>query len=168
MSNASVHEAHKLMQYISDAVGSIRDPQELFRTVIDKLRLVFEFDSAAILTFDKECRYSNLFFEMLRFQLPDTIDRKKRLIAGSWIEPHLGDLSVSVIRIEDALELYPADMPLPQILFDLGMRQVVLSPLRTGGKIIGFLCFVSKDEKRFFMATRLYMPIFSNYLYFII
>ena len=39
-------------------------------------------------------------------------------------------------------------MPLPQILFDLGMRQVVLSPLRTGGKVIGFLCFVSKDEKR--------------------
>jgi formate hydrogenlyase transcriptional activator len=148
MSNSPVHEANMLMQYISDAVGSIRDPQDLFRTVIDKLRLVFEFDSAAILTFDKECRYSNLFFELLRFQLPETIDRKKRLIAGSWIEPHLGDVSVSVIRIVDALELYPADMPLPQILFDLGMRQVVLSPLRTGGKVIGFLCFVSKEEKR--------------------
>ncbi len=148
MSNSSVHEANMLMQYISDAVGSIRDPQDLFRTVIDKFRLVFEFDSAAILTFDKERRYSNLFFELLRFQLPETIDRKKRLIAGSWIEPHLGDVSVSVIPIKDALELYPVDMPLPQILFDLGMRQVVLSPLRTGGKVIGFLCFVSKDEKR--------------------
>ena len=148
MSSSSVHEAHMLMQYISDAVGSIRDPQELFRTVIDKLRLVFEFDSAAILTFDKEGRYSSLFFEMLRFQLPETIDRKKRLIAGSWIEPHLGDVSVSVISIVDALELYPADVPLPQILYDLGMRQVALSPLRTGGKVIGFLCFVSKDEKK--------------------
>ena len=148
MSNSSVHEASMLMRYISDAVGSIRDPQELFRMVIDKLRLVFEFDSAAILTFDKEGIYSNLFFEMLRFQLPETIDRKKRLIAGSWIEPHLGDMSVSVISIEDALELYPADLPLPQILYDLGMRQVVLSPLRTGGKVLGFLCFVSKDEKK--------------------
>ena len=148
MSNSSVHEVNMLMQYIGDAVGSIRDPQELFRTVIDKLRLVFEFDSAAILTFDKEGRYSNLFFEMLRFQLPDTIDRKKRLIAGSWIEPHLGDVSVSIISIEDALELYPEDVPLPQMLYDLGMRQVALSPLRTGGKVIWFLCFVSKDEKK--------------------
>ena len=148
MSNSSVHEASMLMRYISDAVGSIRDPQELFRMVIDKLRLVFEFDSAAILTFDKEGIYSTLFFEMLRFQLPESIDRKKRLIAGSWIEPHLGDMSVSVISIEDALELYPADLPLPQILYDLGMRQVVLSPLRTGGKVLGFLCFVSKDEKK--------------------
>jgi formate hydrogenlyase transcriptional activator len=148
MSSSSVHEANMLMQYIGDAVGSIRDPQELFRTVIDKLRLVFEFDSAAILTFDKEGRYSNLFFEMLRFQLPETIDRKKRLIAGSWIEPHLGDVSVSVNSIEVALELYPADVPLLQMLYDLGMRQVVLSPLRTGGKVLGFLCFVSKDEKK--------------------
>ncbi len=147
MSKSFVHEAHKLMQYISDAVGSIRDPQELFRTVIDKLRLVFEFDSAVIITFDKEGRYSNVFFEMLRFQLPETFDRRKRLIAGSWIEPHLGDQAVSVITIEEALERYTTDVPLLQILSDLGMRQVVLSPLRTGGKVIGFLCFVSKDKK---------------------
>jgi len=143
----SAQEAHKLMQYISDAVGSIRDPQELFRRLTDKLRLVFEFDSAAIITFDKERRYSNVFFEMLRFQLPENFDRKKRLIAGSWIESHLADQSVSVISIEDSLESYPLDVPLPQILYDLGMRQVALSPLRTGGKVIGFLCFVSKDEK---------------------
>ena len=147
MSSSSFHEAHKLMQYISNAVGSIRDPQELFRTLTYKLRLVFEFDSAAIITFDKERRYSNVFFEMLRFQLPESFDRKKRLIAGSWIEPHLADQSVSVISIEESLERYPLDLPLPQILYDLGMRQVALSPLRTGGKVIGFLCFVSKDEK---------------------
>ena len=147
MTTTFVHEAHKLMQYISNAVGSIRDPQELFRTVTDKLRLVFEFDSAAIITFDKERRYSNVFFEMLRFQLPESFDRKKRLIAGSWIEPHLADQSVSVISIEESLERYPLDLPLPQILYDLGMRQVALSPLRTGGKVIGFLCFVSKDKK---------------------
>ena len=62
-----VSEAQKLMQYISNAVGSIHDPQELFRTVTDKLRLVFEFDSAAIITFDKERRYSNVFFENAPF-----------------------------------------------------------------------------------------------------
>lgn len=77
MSISSVHEAHLLMQYISDAVGSIRDPDELFRTVTDKLRLVFEFDSVVIITFDKERRYSNVIFEMLRFQLPEGIERTK-------------------------------------------------------------------------------------------
>jgi transcriptional regulator with GAF, ATPase, and Fis domain len=147
MSISSVHEAHLLMQYISDAVGSIRDPEELFRTVTDKLRLVFEFDSVVIITFDKERRYSNVIFEMLRFQLPDGIERKKRPIAGSWIEPHMADVSVSVFSIDEVLDRYPADFPVPHVLYDVGMRQVVLSPLRTGGKVIGFLNFVSRDEK---------------------
>jgi len=69
----SVFEAHQLMLYISDAVGSIRDPDELFRVVTDKLRLVFAFDSVVIITLDKERRYSNVFFEMLRFQLPESV-----------------------------------------------------------------------------------------------
>jgi len=136
------------MQYISDAVGSIRDPQELFRTVTDNLRLVFEFDSVVIITFDKDRRYSSVFFEMLRFQLPDGVERKKRPIAGSWIEPHLGDVTVSVLNIGESIGSFPADFPVPQVLYELGMRQVVLAPLRTGGKVIGFLCFVSKDDKK--------------------
>lgn len=147
MNSSSAYEAHMLMQYISDAVGSIRDPQELFRTVTGKLRLVFEFDSAVIITFDKERRYSNVFFEMLRFKLPENVERKRRPIAGSWIEPHMADSSVSVLNIEAALGLYPADFPVPKMLYDLGMREVVLSPLRTGGKVIGFLNFVSRGEK---------------------
>ena len=147
MSISSVHEAHQLMHYISDAVGSIREPDELFRTVTDKLRLVFEFDSVVIITFDKERRYSNVFFEMLRFQVPDSIERKKRPISGSWIEPHMSDLSVSIFSIKEVLDRYPVDYPVPHVLYDAGMRQVVLSPLRTGGKVIGFLNFVTKEEK---------------------
>ncbi len=143
----SMHEASSLMQYISDAVGSIRDPQELFRTVTDKLRLVFEFDSAVIITFDRDRRYINVFFEMLRFELPDTVQRKKRPVAGSWIEPHLGDTAVSVISIEGEINRYPADFQVSGMLYDLGLRQAVLSPLRSGGKVIGFLNFVSKQEK---------------------
>ncbi|MBM3422925.1 MAG: sigma 54-interacting transcriptional regulator [Chlorobi bacterium] len=147
MQGESIHEASSLMCYISDAVGSIRDPQELFRTVTDKLRLVFEFDSAVIITFDRDRRYINVFFEMLRFEFPDTIQRKKRPVAGSWIEPHLGDTTVSVMTIEGEVDRYPADFPVPKMLYELGMRQVVLSPLRSGGKVIGFLNFVSKHEK---------------------
>jgi formate hydrogenlyase transcriptional activator len=162
MSTSSPHEAHMLMQYISDAVGSIRDPQELFRTVTDKLRLVFEFDSVVIITFDKERRYSNVFFEMLRFQLPESVERKKRPIAGSWIEPHLSDLTVSVLPIEEALERYPVDFPVPQVLYDLGMRQVVLSPLRTGGKVIGFLSFVSKNEKKWLESEKELLATLSS------
>ncbi|ABL64167.1 sigma-54-dependent Fis family transcriptional regulator [Chlorobium phaeobacteroides] len=148
MQNIAVHEASTLMRYISNAIGSIRDPQELFRTVTDKLRLVFEFDSAFIITLDRDRRFINVVFEMVRFDLPDTIQRKKRPVAGSWIESHLGDEGVSVVAIEGEMDRYPADFPVPRMLYDLGMRQVVLSPLRSGGKVIGFLNFVSREQKQ--------------------
>lgn len=59
----------------------------------------------------------------------------------------MADMSVSVFNIEEVVDRYPADYPVPHVLYDVGMRQVVLSPLRTGGKVIGFLTFVSRDEK---------------------
>jgi len=158
----SVFEAHQLMLYISDAVGSIRDPDELFRVVTDKLRLVFAFDSVVIITLDKERRYSNVFFEMLRFQLPESVERRKRPVAGSWIETHLTDVSVSVFSIEEIVDRYPADFPVPHVLLDVGMRQVVLSPLRTGGKVIGFLTFVMRDEKQWPESDRELLALLSS------
>jgi len=158
----SVFEAHQLMLYISDAVGSIRDPDELFRVVTDKLRLVFAFDSVVIITLDKERRYSNVFFEMLRFQLPESVERRKRPVAGSWIETHLTDVSVSVFSIAEIVDRYPADFPVPHVLLDVGMRQVVLSPLRTGGKVIGFLTFVMRDEKQWPESDRELLALLSS------
>lgn len=155
-------EAHQLMLYISDAVGSIRDPDELFRVVTDKLRLVFAFDSVVIITLDKERRYSNVFFEMLRFQLPESVERRKRPVAGSWIETHLTDVSVSVFSIAEIVDRYPADFPVPHVLLDVGMRQVVLSPLRTGGKVIGFLTFVMRDEKQWPESDRELLALLSS------
>jgi len=157
-----VFEAHQLMLYISDAVGSIRDPDELFRVVTDKLRLVFAFDSVVIITLDKERRYSNVFFEMLRFQLPESVERRKRPVAGSWIETHLTDVSVSVFSIAEIVDRYPADFPVPHVLLDVGMRQVVLSPLRTGGKVIGFLTFVMRDEKQWPESDRELLALLSS------
>jgi transcriptional regulator with GAF, ATPase, and Fis domain len=162
MSLNPVSESLQLMRYISDAVGSVRDPGELFRTVTDKLRLVFEFDSAVIITFDRDRRYVNVFFEMLRFDVPDTIRRRKRPVAGSWIEPHIGDTAVSVIPIGDDVDRYPADFPVPRMLCELGMRQVVLSPLRSGGKVIGFLNFVSKQEKTWSDAEKELLATLSS------
>lgn len=146
MPRLQLSESRQLMQYISDAIGSIRDPQELFRTVTDKLRLMFEFDSAVIFTVDKDRRYVSVFFEMLRFELPEGVRTQRRPIAGSWLEAHLEDTAVTVERLDG--DLHPSselDAALLQILIDLGMRQLVLAPLRAGGIVIGFLSFVSSE-----------------------
>lgn len=148
MARSSVHDTNKLLQFISTAVGSTLDPQELFQTVTEKLRLVFAFDSAVIITIDKERRFSNVLFEMLPGLLPENVERKKNPVAGSWIEHYIFAPSVSVLSIGDLLQQFPVSAPVPRMVYEQGMRQMVLSPLRTGGKVIGSLNFVLKNEKK--------------------
>ena len=141
-------ESRQLMQYINDAIGTIRDPQELFRALADKLRIIFEFDSAAIVTIDKDRRYVNVFFEMLRFEIPKRYRHQKRFIVGTWLEYFLDDKAVTTISLDrDHPGSDDPGLQMFRILHELGMRQMVLSPLRTGGKVIGFLNFLSKVEQ---------------------
>jgi len=148
MTTTHLPEALRLMQYIGDAIGTIRDPQELFRTVTDKLRLIFPFDSAVIITLDRDRRRVSVFFEMLRFELPEHLRVQRRPITGTWLEAHLDDRGVTVASIARDIPAFgEEDAPLLRTLHELGMRQIVLSPLRSGGRVIGFLSFVSAEEK---------------------
>ncbi len=155
MNTSSLSESRQLMQYIGDAIGTIRDPQELFRTVTDKLRLIFSFDSAVIVTIDKDRRHISVFFEMLRFEVPEEHRRQKRLIVGTWISQHLDDRAVTTVNLDGDLP-HPGDQdsPLLRMLHDLGMRQLVLSPLRSGGQVIGFLNFVSREAQEWNESDR--------------
>ncbi len=150
MISASLSESRQLLQYISDAIGTIRDPQELFRTVTDKLRLMFTFDSGVIVTIDKERQHASVFFEMIRLELPERLQTQKRLLIGPWLERHLEDRRVRTISLLNDADLPGADDPagpMLRMLRDFGMRQIVLVPLRSGGRVIGFLNFVSRDEQ---------------------
>ncbi|NTU54271.1 MAG: sigma 54-interacting transcriptional regulator [Chlorobiaceae bacterium] len=147
MTTTTLPEALQLMQYIGDAIGTIREPQELFRTVTDKLRLIFSFDSAVIITIDRDRREASVFFEMLRFELPSHLRHQTRSIVGTWLEGHLDDRKITIATIvRDIPAFGKEDAPLLWTLHELGMKQIVLSPLRSGGRLIGFLCFVSKEE----------------------
>ncbi|NTV24872.1 MAG: sigma 54-interacting transcriptional regulator [Chlorobiaceae bacterium] len=148
MDARTINESRQLMQYISNAIGTIREPQELFRTVTDRLRLMFDFDSVAIITLDREQQYVNIFFGMLRFELPDHLKRQKFPIAGSWLEDHLDDHSVSTVPISDFLsEKSSRDITLLNLLYGQGMRHLTFSPLLSGGRLIGFLTFISRDAQ---------------------
>jgi len=155
MTDPSLIESRRLTQYISDAVGSVRDPQELFHTLTDKLRLMFKFDSAVIVTIDKDRRYVSVFFEMFLFPIAQGFANEKRLLAGSWFEPFLTKPAVATVSIGDELRRHGNDSyPILKIFYDAGMRQIVLSPLLSGGEVIGFLNFVSRDEKAWSEAER--------------
>ena len=136
MKDRTISESRQLMQYISDAIGTIRDPQELFRTVTDKLRLIFSFDSAVIVTVDRERRYLSLFFEMLRFSLPDHISRQKRLIAGSWFEHRLDERVVTTLNIEKEIP-GPGDPDMPVCTLTVTYPSPTGAACTPGGATLG-------------------------------
>jgi len=92
---------------------------------------------------------------MFRVPIGKGFADERRLIAGSWFEPFLAKPSVTTVSIGDELKRHGNDpYPILKIFYDAGMRQVVLSPLLSGGEVIGFLNFVSRDEKEWSESER--------------
>lgn len=148
MDARTIQESRQLMQYISNAIGTIREPQELFKTVTDRLRLMFDFDSVAIITLDREQQHVNIFFGQPRFELPKQLSRQKFPVANSWLEEHLDDCAISRVLVTDCLSRQSSkDTMLPDLLYEQGMRHLTFSPLRSSGRLIGFLIFISRDAQ---------------------
>ncbi|TLU82951.1 MAG: GAF domain-containing protein [Chlorobium sp.] len=148
MQKYKLSESRQLLKYISDAIGTIRDPGELFRTVINRLRLMFYFDSAAIITLNTEGRNLEIFFDTSRIELPQWLQDQKELIAEALIENNLENQEVQALSMENPP--YGASensRRVLQVFQEHGIRQIILSPLRPGGRLIGFLTFISRDRR---------------------
>jgi formate hydrogenlyase transcriptional activator len=140
-------ESRQLLKYISDSIGTIRDPGELFRTVINRLRLMFYFDSGAIITLDREGKHLEIFFDTSRIMLPEWLHDQKQLIAEALIENHLEDHEVKTLSVDINTEgNSEKGRKVLQTFHEHGIRQIILSPLRPGGRLIGFLTFISREQ----------------------
>ncbi len=158
-------ESRQLMRYLGEAIGAIRDPAELFRTVAKRMRLVFDFDAAVIVTLDRDLLHMNVFVEMLRFSLPEAMNRRKLPLAGSWLQRYLDERSVVLLEIGELLgDESGAHPEVLRFLHNQGMRHLVLAPLRSGGHLDGFLMLFLEDADLWSrvkteLLTDLMMPI---------
>ncbi|NTW55889.1 MAG: sigma 54-interacting transcriptional regulator [Chlorobiaceae bacterium] len=148
-------ESRQLLKYISDAIGTIRDPGELFRTIINRLRLMFYFDSGAIITLSSEGRHLEIFFDTSRTVLPEWLQEQKQLIAEALIENHREDHEVKALSIEnDSFGENEKSRKVLQSFHEHGIRQIILSPLRPGGRLIGFLTLISRQQTEWAQAQK--------------
>ncbi|NTW49429.1 MAG: GAF domain-containing protein, partial [Chlorobiales bacterium] len=150
-------ETHlSVIQYISDAIGTIRDKKELFRVITDKLRLLFKFDAAGIITLDKKQEHIQLFFESLSRVDEAFISymAQKRPIEGTPFKEFLENPRIFSLDLQE----YSRQIPESNVVVELykaGFRQVTHVPLRSRGRVIGFLNLLfftqndwSKDDLR--------------------
>ncbi|RSK49518.1 sigma 54-interacting transcriptional regulator [Hymenobacter rigui] len=142
-----------LLLYLNDAIATTRNKEDLFRSVTEKLRLIFPFDAITILTLDADHQYRRVFLrdylgEML---LPDQPGRKplgRMPIEGTPIELFVQQSRLHQYDLEELLETYPQYQPFCALL-DRGMRYFVVVPLRTGGHLIGLMSLVARRRPDF-------------------
>ncbi|MBG8553119.1 sigma-54-dependent Fis family transcriptional regulator [Hymenobacter guriensis] len=142
-----------LLLYLNDAIAITRDKETLFRTVTEKLRLIFPFDAITILTFDAEHQYRRVFLRdyLGELLLPDQAAGAKPSrapIEGTPIEEFVRHAHLRQYDLEELLTSYPAYQPFCALL-DKGMRYFVVVPLRTGGHLIGLLSLVARRRPAF-------------------
>jgi len=142
-----------LLLYLNEAIATTRNKEDLFRSVTEKLRLIFPFDAITILTLDAEHQYRRVFLRdyLGEVLLPSQAGSKpvgRMPIEGTPIEQFVRQPHLSQYDLEELLTTYPQYLPFCALL-ERGMRYFVVVPLRTGGRLIGLLSLVARRQPSF-------------------
>ena len=136
-----------LLLYLNETIATTRDKETLFKTVTNKLRLIFPFDIIGISVFDAEVRNKRLFLrdyfdegESAGMPAPPTHFTP---IAGSPLEDVLTTPRVHHAALADYLARYP-DFDSFQRMWALGIRYFTSVPLRLGGRLTGALTLAAR------------------------
>ena len=143
-----------LLLYLNDTIATTRNKETLFRTVTEKLRLIFPFDAITILTLDDDHQYRRVFLRdyLGELLLPEkgTPGSQKAYgrIEGTPVELFVRQPRLHQYDVEELIRHYPDYEPMC-LLRDRGMRYFVAVPLRTGGRLIGLLSLVARRRPEF-------------------
>ncbi|SHK07548.1 sigma-54-dependent Fis family transcriptional regulator [Hymenobacter psychrotolerans] len=136
-----------LLLYLNEAIAITRNKEDLFRSVTEKLRLIFPFDAITIITLDADLQYRRVFLrdylgEILLPEQPGS--RSERApVAGSPIEQFIKSYNLRQYDLQELLTQYP-DYPPFTTLMSRQMRYFTVVPLRTGGRLTGLLSLVAR------------------------
>lgn len=144
-----------LLLYLNDAIATTRNKEDLFRSVTEKLRLIFPFDAITILTLDAEQQYRRVFLRDYLGELllphqagPGGGKPLRGPIENTPIELFARQSGLQQYDLQELLARYPQYQPFCALL-DKGMRYCVVVPLRTGGHFVGLLSLVARRQPEF-------------------
>ncbi|KUG06136.1 sigma 54-interacting transcriptional regulator [Solirubrum puertoriconensis] len=141
-----------LLLYLNDAIATTRNKESLFRTVTEKLRLIFPFDAVTIITFDAEHQYRRVFMRdyLGELLLPDSIVQRnaRSPIEATPIEHMVRQPGLHQYDLQELQQEYSSFQPFMALLAS-GMRYLTVVPLRTGGQLIGMMSLVARRQPEF-------------------
>ncbi|WP_139924875.1 sigma 54-interacting transcriptional regulator [Hymenobacter sp. DG01] len=143
-----------LLLYLNDAIATTRNKEDLFRSMTEKLRLIFPFDAITILTLDAEHQYRRVFLRdyLGEVLLPNQTGAggkpTRGPIEGTPVELFVHQTQLRQYDLEELLKAYPQYQPFGALL-ERGMRYFIVVPLRTSGQLIGLLSLVARRQPEF-------------------
>ncbi|WP_350284753.1 sigma 54-interacting transcriptional regulator [uncultured Croceitalea sp.] len=134
---------------ISTAVSTITNRKQLFKVIFDDLKTLLDFDNAGLFYIDNE---KDEFYEVLEEDVTDDIQdelaRNNLLGPFQYSGAHKQALiyvdEVSLLDVEEQSKIYPN--PQWEIMMNLGLKKMLVSPLNLGREKIGLICFNTKEE----------------------
>ncbi|WP_375435851.1 sigma 54-interacting transcriptional regulator [uncultured Hymenobacter sp.] len=144
------NQDESLLLYLNEAIATTRSKEALFKIVTEKLRLIFPFDSIAIITLDSALQQKRIFLRDLLDGAPPLMPDWPDVtpVAGTPIEVFLHDPRVQQVDVGSLLADYPSYEPFQKMQKRL-MPHLTVAPLRTGGHLVGLLVMAARRRPTF-------------------
>ena len=138
----TANQDETLLLHLNEAIATIREKEQLFQVITNKLRLIFPFDLIGINIFDKPLLNKRLFFKNYTTNsVSEPVPPTSALftpIAGSPVEQLLDDPRIKHIRLHEYVRDYPDFEPFQRLLRQ-GIDYMTMAPMWLGGRLTGYL-----------------------------
>ncbi|WKN42760.1 sigma 54-interacting transcriptional regulator [Tunicatimonas pelagia] len=136
---------------ITEAVASVNNTQQLYRTIFDTIKPVFPFDELGLFALDDN---GETHYELIDESVFDRSVSQKQVeehLGKHALFPHKGSsvdwlmqngpMSISIEQLDKN-----APHPHHRYMMEGGLKSLIGGPLVSGGKVFGMLCFTSTEE----------------------
>ncbi|WKN45433.1 sigma-54-dependent Fis family transcriptional regulator [Tunicatimonas pelagia] len=136
---------------ITEAVASVNNTQQLYRTIFDTIKPVFPFNEFGLFTLDDTGDMHYELIDSSAFDQPVSQRLIEEVLGKHTLFPHKGtsvawlmENGPTAISVEQLDKNAPH--PQHQYMVEGGLKSLIGGPLVSGGKIFGMLCFTSTEE----------------------
>ncbi len=148
---------------ITEQIAVIRDKNDLFRVIAEKLKPIFDFDEASTVLFDQNFQYTQNIKginSIIRAddELHNQMLAEKTNLENSPYQDIIHTQKPRIIKIESVAKHYP-DFIGVKIVQSYGFREFVAMPLRYAGKLLGVFEIYSLTEGKFQQSQ---IPVYTH------
>ena len=145
---------------ISQAIASIQDRKQLLKTIYQRIKPVFPYDSYGLFVLTEDGQYHHELIDAAITDKESTQVAVERQFGAYYHYLHSGSNVETFMQQGPGLFLlkdYMNHLQAPY-MYEAGIRQLIAGPLTYAGEAIGMLCFNSNEEDFY---TEQHLPLFQ-------